>query len=171
MSSKKRLVSIAFTAIVGASGATAVQAESVVVQTGGEVFENIAITPTAIDFGQFTASATSGTISIGADGSAVGTGGATLISGGIAGGVSITGQDGSTVSLAIKTVTPLSGPGQDMILGQVQFSDGAIALGETPDVTLVNGTANLSLAGELTVNALQTPGLYSGTVSIDVTYV
>ena len=160
---------------VGASGASALaegETASTTLESRALVLKHLQIAGSAIDFGRFTVSNTvPGTIAIGANNVGVGTAGVTLVGGATAGSVSFSGTGNQNVSLTI-TPTTLTGPGSPMLLTNVGFSDGSNALGASLSTQLDgSGNGGYSIYGTLNVAANQTPGVYTGTVDVVVTYV
>ena len=155
-------------AMAHANGATASES----VGSAAFVLANLQVTSSPIDFGRFTASTTAGSVVIGANQASSGTNGVTLIGGSSAGELVIAGTANQNVSLAISSVSSLTGPGTAMSLNDVAFSNGSATLGASPTLALDNsGSKIVKLFGSLAVGANQTPGVYSGTVDVVVTYV
>lgn len=155
-------------AIAQANGATATES----VGSNAFVLANLQVASSPIDFGRFTAASTSGSVVIDANQASSATNGVTLIGGASAGELAITGTANQNVSLAISSISSLTGPGTPMSLDNVAFSDGALTLGANPTLALDNsGNKIVKLFGSLNVDANQAPGVYSGTVDVVVSYI
>ncbi len=155
-------------AIAQANGATATES----VGSNALVLANLQVTSSPIDFGRFTAAPSAGSVVIGANQASSATNGVTLVGGASAGELVITGTANQNVSLEISSISSLTGPGTAMSLSNVAFSNGASTLGASPTVALDNtGNKIVKLFGNLAVGANQTPGVYSGTIDVVVTYV
>ena len=96
-----------------------------------------------------------------------GTGGVNLISSkpGAAGAFSVTGNPSTSVTITLPSATTLTGPGAAMTVNNFTGYPSSTA------ATLSSaGTMTLNVGANLVVNAAQTPGTYSGTYTLTISY-
>jgi spore coat protein U-like protein len=128
---------------------------------------------TDLAFGNFYASAATGTIKVDTNNTRSVSGGVTLGTGsGTAASFNITGQASATYTIAYATGVTLTGPGTAMALTQVSdttAAGGASTLA-TSGTLSAGGAQSLYLGGTLAVGANQVAGAYSGAISATVDY-
>ena len=127
------------------------------------VVDPIALSATAdLNFGSFEPGASGGTVIVDQAGAASETGTVVRVPSGnptSAAAFDVTGQDGAGYDI-LATSGGLLGPGPTMALAPDAPANG----------TLAGGADSFNVGGTLTVAAGQTPGDYSGTVEVTVTY-
>ncbi|MCB1782814.1 MAG: DUF4402 domain-containing protein [Alphaproteobacteria bacterium] len=154
--------------IAAASMSVGAQAAHAASQTGNAsaVIQNpIVITEdTAMDFATIIADQAGDTVTLTAAGSISASGSSTFSGSPAAGAFSVTGTPSAAVTLSFSTGDTLTGPGTAMPLGN--FTNDA---GGSP---AFDGSGNLAfnVGADLTVNATQTAGSYSGTYTVTVDY-
>lgn len=119
---------------------------------------------TAMDFATIVADSAGDTVTLATDNSISSTGTSTFSGTTAAGAFSATGSPSAAVTISFSTGDTLTGPGTAMPLGN--FTNDA---GGSP---AFDGSGDLSfnVGADLTVNATQTAGAYSGTYTLTVDY-
>lgn len=129
----------------------------------------------ALGFGTFSAGSAAGTVVVSPTSVRSATGGVTLVAttGGTASAVTLAGTGGTAFTLNLPTSTiNLTGPGTAMTLSSFTTSLTGTGLGGSGVGGSIpsSGTLSFAVAATLNVNANQTPGSYSGTFPITITY-
>jgi hypothetical protein len=131
-----------------------------------DVLAAVAITvDSGLDFGIVAASATGGTVTIGASSAATAVGtGVIAISGSSAGSFHVSqATNGETIDLTVGNPSSLTGPGAPIALSGLGLSASSIVYSSTtPETVYVGGTISL--------NPNQTAGAYTGTFDITAEY-
>lgn len=156
---------IGMTALGVSAGAMQAHATNVTGNASATIQTPIVLSEdTAMDFATIVADAAGDTVTLDSAGSISATGTSTFSGTPAAGAFSATGTPNSAVTISFSSGDVLSGPGTDMGLGN--FTNDA---GGSP---AFDGSGNLAfnVGADLTVNASQTAGSYSGTYTLTVDY-
>ena len=156
-------------AAFGLAGAAVVmaapaQAQSATGDASVRILTAITVTKSSdLYFGKVLASANAATVDIAENGSRTCGTGLSCFDTATAGGFSVTGADGETVTVAIDnpTISLSDGQGNSM---DVSLST------STSTLTLAGGEGSFNIAGSLNVGANQAAGSYAGQYSVSVDY-
>jgi len=127
-----------------------------------------------LDFGQIADAGLTGTSTVAVSAAGVRSCGSNLACSGTVNAPSftITGLTGSAVAVSFPAPTAtltLSGVAPSGMSGSMSVGTFNTDLASNP-LTLTTGTATFAVGGTLTVNPLQAPGIYTGSVNVQVLY-
>ena len=168
---KKLLLSLLLLPLLAVTGKVSTAHAQVVVDA--EVVTVLTVTPnTPLDFGRFGTDNTASTVTFNAGGTITPGAGITLLGGEQIGLVDVSGSlanlDNVRVDVTGSSLTPVSGPGQAMLLqANCQGPGGLTGTLDGFCTYVSNGaTQTVEVGGVLNVNANQESNVYAGTVTV-----
>ncbi|MGH1403685.1 MAG: DUF4402 domain-containing protein [Alphaproteobacteria bacterium] len=161
----KKLGLLSVASVSAIAFASQAQAVDVTGDASAEIQESLTLVQdTAMDFATIIADSTGDTITLDTADSVSATGASTFTGTAASGEFSATGTPSAAVTISFSTGNTLAGPGAAMGLGSFTNSAGGSPAFDG------SGDLNFTVGADLTVNAGQAGGTYTGTYTLTVDY-